>query len=356
MNKVFSVLAGLILICLAYLAYPSAVEPVLQVASGSDNSDNGNGSDYGEWTFAVMCDTRGDNSDTMDKSGINDTIISALVKDIVTQRCDLVLFPGDMVNGWSHNGTTTYAEQFANWRDAMGPVYSAGIEVYPIRGNHENGGEKERAPWPPVYPYPCLPASDPALKAAFIKAFNDSYIPMNGPEGEKGLTYSFAYKNAFFIGLDEYVNPHKVNQAWLDEQLKGNNRSHIFVFGHEPAIRVAHPDCLAYYPAERDAMWNSIARAGGRMYFCGHDHLYDMCHMKAANGEDIHQAIVGSCGAPLWNATNPYPEGEKVIGEYRNCNLTGYMLVTINGNHVMTEWRAMRNSGWETMDVMEYDL
>ena len=42
------------------------------------------------------------------------------------------------------------------------------------------------------------------------------------PEGEAGLTYSVTAKNALFVGLDEYVNLHRVNQAWLD----GYNASH----------------------------------------------------------------------------------------------------------------------------------
>jgi len=75
-------------------------------------------------------------------------------------------------------------------------------------------------------------------------------------------TFAVAHENALFIGLDNYVTPHRVNQAWLDQQLAANPRPHVFAFGHEPAFAVRHSDCLDDYPAARDAFLASLTDAG----------------------------------------------------------------------------------------------
>lgn len=309
-----------------------------------------------QWKFAVLCDTRGNNTDVMNKSGINDTFIGILAQEIVRQDCDLVLVPGDMINGYFKNGSTSFSKQFSNWRAAMKPVYDAGIEVYPVRGNHENGMEYPDLPWPPVYPPPSLPKTEPGIIEAYRKAFNDSYIPENGPNGERGLTYSFVHKNAFFVGLDEYIHPHMINLAWLEDPLSSNEMPHIFVFGHDPAFKMGHNDSLAYYPDERDIFWDALGKAGGKIYFCGHDHLYDRAHINDSMGDCIYQLIVGSGGAPMLRSSRPYAEGDRVVGDYRDYKHAGYMLVTISENQVKVDWMALDNSNWKALDSFAYEV
>lgn len=91
------------------------------------------------WKFAVISNTQGDNSETNNKSCINDAVVRAMAEDIVRENPDLVLVSGDLINGWFRNGGTDYAAQYANWKEAMRSVYHAGIRVYPIRGNHDSG-------------------------------------------------------------------------------------------------------------------------------------------------------------------------------------------------------------------------
>lgn len=303
-------------------------------------------SEGGSWTFAVLCDTRGDDNNSSYKSGINDTVLSAIATAVVKDDCELVLVPGDMINGWWANGSTSYADQFKNWRTAMAPVYGAGIKVYTVRGNHEDGPSI----YPPVPPYSSIP--DPALKAAYIEAFGGDN-PDNGPPGEKDLTYSFSYKNAFFMGFDQYVTPHKVNQAWMDGSLANNSQLHIFVFGHEPAFAINHPDCLAYYSTERCTFWNNIGNAGGQVYFCGHDHLYNRAHVTDCSGNEIYQMVVGSCGAPFKTWNPPYVDGS-VVGDYHNDTDCGYILVTIDDEIAWVEWKALEGNlddpRWITRD------
>ena len=315
-----------------------------------------------KWSFAVYCDTRGDNNIVNTaKSGVNDAVVNSVARDIVKEDAELVIFPGDLVNG-SFYIKTPYASQFASWRKEMAPVYDAKIKVYPIRGNHEDGpfAAPYRYPWPPNPD--ATPASLPiaGLKAAYLAAFSDPWIPTNGPAGETGLTYSFVYKNAFFVGLDQFIKPFRVNQPWLDEQFRQNKQPHAFVYSHTPAFRVGHTDSLAYYPAERDQFWNSLGNAGVRMYFSGHDHLYNRAHVKDQAGHTVYQVLTGAGGAPFNQWKPPYAEGDKVVGDYHKEGVNGYVLVTVDGSHVTMKWKTLSSKDgqdvWTVLDTLEYSV
>lgn len=316
----------------------------------------------GKWTYAVYCDSRGDNdANNLTKSGVNEAVANAVAKDMVREGVELVIFPGDMVNGWFMS-TTPYADQFATWRKAMAPVYAAGIKVYPVRGNHENGPSTppHYFPWPPGSgPEPTI-LPDAGLMTAYLNAFSDPWIPANGPAGEVGLTYSFVYKNAFFVGLDQSVNPFRVNQTWLNTQLAQNTQPHTFVYGHTPAFRVGHTDSLAYYPEDRDLFWNSLGNAGVRMYFSGHDHLYNRAHIKDQAGHTIYQVLTGAGGAPFNKWAPPYAEGDKVVGDYHQEGKNGYVLVTVDGANVTMRWKSLSSANglnvWTTEDTLEYSV
>ena len=315
------------------------------------------------WKFAVLCDTRGDNDPAnLTKSAINEVVVNSMASDLVKEGAELVIAPGDLVNGWFYI-SMPHADQFATWRKAMAPVYDAGIKVYPVRGNHEDGPPYPLVnfPWPPDPPnYPIiLPVA--GLRAAYRTAFSDT-CPTNGPPGEEGLTYSFFYKNAFFVGLDEYIKPYRVNQPWLDDQLMKNIQPHAFVYGHAPAFRVGHTDSLASYPGERDVFWNSLGNAGVRLYFSGHDHLYNRAHVNDLAGHTIYQVLAGSGGVPFNEWPHPpeggYFEGAKIVNDYHDEEHYGYIIVTVDGPRVTMKWKALLNNGvqgvWTTMDTLEY--
>lgn len=292
------------------------------------------------WKFAVVCDTRGDDNDTPGKKCINEYILKMIAQSIVDEGCKLVIVPGDMVNGWWANGKLPYDQQFKNWKSAMQPVYDK-MKVYTVRGNHEDGSST----YPPQTPYATTP--DPTLKEAYLENFgNDN--PQNGPEDEKGLTYYFTNGNAFFIGLDEYVHPYQVNFKWLTEimsqKLNRKETPHVFVFGHCPAFQVTHPDCLAFYKKQRDQFWDILGSNGAKIYFCGHDHLYNRLSAPTSKYGPIFQALVGSCGAPMKPWSPPYSD-PTVTGNYHNEKNIGYMVVTVDGSQVKAQWKVWDPDG-----------
>ncbi len=276
--------------------------------------------------FIVMGDSRGSFGDT---ASINEKILAEMADAVLDEDVDFVFFTGDLVWGYASKGTLQ--EQLRAWLSIMQPVYDAGIPVYTIRGNHEM-------------------AQDTASGGAWNEVFTGPYaLPVNGPDGEKGLTYSFTYKNIFVAALDNYVNEHRVNQTWLDAQLAANEQPHVFVVGHEPAFKAYHEDCLDDYPAQRDVFWESIKAAGGRVYLTGHDHFYD--HIRLDNGDgmpgnDLHQIIVGGSGATLYE--DPEYDGDNSLWTPKQVyheQAFGYVLVEVRGKLVKTIWKHRTEPG-----------
>ncbi len=146
--------------------------------------------------------------------------------------------------------------------------------------------------------------------------------------------------------MDQYTNgQHKVNQDWLDRQLYENKNLHVFIFGHEPAFEASHRDNLAFYPKERDFFWDSIGKAGARVYFCGHDHFYNRALIPDNKGNKIWQIIEGTGGGSLKKWSGTYREEKRVKGEYYDGDHHGYILVIVEGAKVTVNWKALIKPG-----------
>ncbi len=258
------------------------------------------------WRFAMVGDTHVPVSN----------ILGEMVTSMSADGVKLVLLAGDIVDAGASASAATFASQLDAWKALVEPLYSAGIGVYSIRGNHEADAKKSADTW----------------NAAFAGNY---LLPGNGPSGETNLTYSFTYKNALFVGLDNYVNLHKVNQAWLDQQFAANTKPHVFVFGHEAAFKVFHTDVLDDYASDRDIFWKSLSNAGAKVYLAGHDHFFDMARIDDGDGNaanDLYQAVVGSGGGDFFNQYRY--NGDNSI--YTPTNLShlvanGYLLVEVSG-------------------------
>jgi len=258
--------------------------------------------------------------------GASTTILAAIAQMTLDEGAALILFARDLVIAASD--PATLESQLTTWRDTMQPLYSAGIGVYPCRGNH-----------------------DFRSKAAWDNVFSGAYaLPGNGPVGEENVTFSFTVGNVFVVGLDQYVRISRVNQAWLDAQFASNVQPHVFVFGHEPAFAVLHWECLDDYPSERDAFWNSIKAEGGRVYLCGHDHMHNHARLDDGDGNqanDLHQYVIGTSGTSLYEWTGVYdgdngPWTPQLVYHEEEY---GYVLVEIDDSKVTLTWKHRTDPG-----------
>jgi len=293
----------------------------------------------GTWKFICVADTQ---SGISPENAVNTNVCIPMARQIVRENPDLLLVPGDLIYGNLTVDHSVMLAEYAQWTNVFSSVYAAGIPIYPIRGNHETFGDDTNG-------------------TDYLAVFGAS-LPTNGPAGEVGLTYSFTHKNAFFIGLDEYKNPQRVNQPWLDSQLASNGYPHVFVFGHEPAVQVVEPECLALETAARDLFLQSITEAGCRMYLCAHDHFYDRGRLMPKSGGSIMQVVSGAGGAPFetgWDGIYGQNFGEQAMGSncFYNTDIYGYVLVTVSNFNVTLEWKGSTNlATWTTYDTYSYQI
>lgn len=272
------------------------------------------------WKFIAVSDSQG-----LSLAGqINSNLLAEIAIAITNEMPDLVIFHGDLV----YSGTE---DSYRAWTNIMAPVYNAGIPVRPVRGNHDGD------------------TATYATAAGWTNVFA-ALLPTNGPAGETGCTYSFTNKNALFIALDQYIagQDHRINQAWLDAQLVSNSLPHVFVYGHEPAFKVYNDNfkTLAYYPSNRDTFWNSLAAAGVKVYFTGHEHLYDHARIDDGDGDttnDLHQCTVGTA-VPV-SKLDPFfaYDGNNSswtpVNEYRQSS-NGYVVGEVDGINVTLTWKS----------------
>jgi hypothetical protein len=165
---------------------------------------------------------------------------------------------------------------------------------YPVVGNHELPGQ----------------GSEPYTGANMDWLRNYDYGTVNpGPPGCPETTYSFDHGNSHFVMLNEYCDTggDTVTQGdipdhlytWLVTDLSSTDRTHIFVFGHEPAYpqpdadngRTRHVgDSLDQYPTNRDRFWSLLQSEGVVAYICGHTHNYSTIEIGGVWQLDVGHA------------------------------------------------------------------
>jgi len=234
------------------------------------------------WRFVYMSDHR---SALGHHPGVSTTTVSRLVADMRTNNIDLVLIGGDLIHG-DNQPTSGLIDQYDVFKNCLAPLTNMGIPYYAIPGNHEFWSENSS--WPQ--------ATD-----AWWQAFG-RLLPQNGPTSpcpERGMTYSFNHKSALFLGVNMYTNDSTswvykgADTNWVQTQLAGNTKPHVFVFGHVPQTLMASNDATVQTTVD---LWNLLADARCRAYFCGHKHSYQRTLTRAPNGAGYIQEIMDGSG------------------------------------------------------------
>jgi 3',5'-cyclic AMP phosphodiesterase CpdA len=219
--------------------------------------------------FAVVGDTQGQTGIAVNEEGL-----ALIVRHINDQQPPVrfVSFAGDLVSGlW--NPFWQY-DQYRIWKSFTQPLVDAGIAIYPAPGNHDQPNE---------------------LVSGLIwrMAFPD--LPDNGRGDDLGRTYSFD-SGPCHLAIVNTSNPwrnHQVDLDWLEQDLAASDRLVKAVIGHNPAFPVGphKGSSLDAYPELRNEFWQILTRNHVKVYFCGHEHVYD--HWIKDN---VHQVILGGAG------------------------------------------------------------
>jgi Calcineurin-like phosphoesterase len=307
------------------------------------------GSAAAPWKFALFSDGRSDRgNDPGATNGVRWASYNALAAHAASQHVSLVMFPGDLANGGRQFGLLK--DQWAAWSNALAPLYTNGIPVYPTRGNHEVAQDYSVTTWTNMF----------------------SYLPRNGPPGQEGLTYKVETNNALIIGFDQYIgrstnfdakNYKKgVNSGmvspWVIDQIKSTTKRWVFVFAHEAAYIGMHDDGLVNVPEERDALFDALGEKSG-LYLCGHDHMYVRRQAPDSHNNPVLEIVAGDGGAPPYGYTNfwmnsNYDRGVVPTTLFVNSKdvasntkgypmYFGYVLVTVYPDRLEGEWWALTN-------------
>jgi hypothetical protein len=302
------------------------------------------------WKFVIMADSRAESWDD-NGNGVAANTLEILVKDIENQSVDVVIFPGDMIGG-EPNDSNSLNKQLDSWKLVMKPLYDAGIPIYTVRGNHEYN----------PYGMGSKNTIDPSYEP-FLSHFP---LPSGTTSPDGGFTYSFAHKNAKFIGFDQYINRSsyfssalyglhsnqgQMMNSWVTAEITNSTSPLNFAFAHEPLFpSKSHPDCMANDPDSRDALLYALSDHHGA-YLCGHDHFYLRGTASDGRGHTVPELLVGTAGGGNYDYApgdaNGYtgPWTITVDKNYSNSSnpYFGYLLITVFDNNTWTgEFRAFR--------------
>jgi hypothetical protein len=198
-------------------------------------------------------------------------------------------------------------------RKIIDEEFGANAIWYPVAGNHDSDNP-----------------SDPDMKWIREEFHSLPYIVNSGPVNCEETTYSFDFKNAHFVVLNEYYDGAGDTKAdgnivpelllWLKNDLDKNTKPFVFIFGHEPAFPMPdeywkkirhHGDSLDKYPENRDAFWNLLEDKRVAAYICGHTHCYS--HYRRDGGK-VWQVVAAAC---------PYPENTHKYDALLNVIVSG---------------------------------
>jgi Calcineurin-like phosphoesterase len=287
----------------------------------------------------------------VDYDGINTVVATAICKAVLAEHANTLLWTGDIANINDRNGETL-ERRLQTWRNIMQPLYDAGINVWPVRGNHE------------VYRYVDGSYDGepiPDAKKAWDTVFSGRYaLPANGPPDEINLSFFSVSKSILIVGLDQYgtvdadilCRRHAVKQEWLEQVLKDQKRPFMFMYGHEPAFmagRHEDDDTLAADSCGRNAFWRSLVNAGVQVYFCGHDHFYDrmsVARNDVDHGRIVFQITAGTAGAPFYTASHYSGATQWTLQRLKHIEQAyGYILVEVDDKKATISFKASDAAG-----------
>ena len=171
---------------------------------------------------------------------------------------------------------------------------------YPVVGNHE---------------------AETPEDMAWLRAWGKKNIPFltrKGPENGRETTYSFDFKNAHFVVINQYYDGKSDTGTdgdiptplfdWLAEDLAGNSKPFVFVFGHEPFVsipdidngRYRHKeDSLEAHPKNSHRFWQLLRSYRITAFICGHTHNLSLSKINGIWQLDAgHSRGIGDTGAP----------------------------------------------------------
>jgi hypothetical protein len=271
-------------------------------------------------------------------------------------------------------------------------LYNAGIGFFPLRGNHESNAAAATE-FLRIYPQTGSGVNNQTPADALVATtMYGAQAVRGGPftvgsgfatePGFEGLTYAFDFDNARFVLYDQFTPTSNASHSvmtdadakWIGEQVAARPAGgHAFLFAHKGFITENHQDTLfgadpsANAPLQNTLM-ASLAGAGVRYHFGGHDHVHNRAIVTSPDGASTIQNVIAASDSykfyipqvPSNDARYDLP----AFGFLRENQLAqemftvGYYIVTVDGPQVTVDYWASPNDCNgdcdETNDVIPY--
>ena len=342
-----------------------------------------------KFEFALMSDSRaGVGGGERSFAGVNYHKLSRFMTDAYNNGADVILFGGDLVNGYT-TSLEDYRMQLKAWKDATEQI-GCYIPIYEGMGNHEavmdayDDGSKYGIEFD-KQDADGDKSAETIFAEEFVNPANSFPDPenTNAPSYEENVYY-FDYGNTRFIAfntnywwcnypedfggnLEGYVMDNQLEwiRNVLDDTKNIPSIEHVFMFAHEPAFPngghlhdaqwynggdsaenedyEGNPLDRAYVVERRDELWEAISQNGKVVaVFFGDEHNYNrMCidsetpvHLDgSANANftnSVWQIISGGAGAPFY-AQQETPWSGDVECFYPSKH---YCMVSVDGDKV----------------------
>jgi hypothetical protein len=319
------------------------------------------------FSFAVLSDCReGKAGFDYNFQAVNEKTLKRLLLNAKANNVDFVLFPGDLVSGYTTNAKD-FEKQLKSFAYSTEPV-SSSVPIFEGMGNHEAVFDLYFDN--PMISFDKLPpfSAEDIFGKVFVNPENGDFREKEGLPPYKENVYWFKYKNNLFVmlntnywwashpetyhgNLEGHIMDKQLN--WLKNTLKkqGKGVNNIFVFAHEPAFPVsAHmKDAMWYFGGKpsrnkgidrryvvkrRNEFLKILDKFKVKLVFFGDEHNYSRVlinkEIAPIKGE-IMQIITGGSGAPFYNLATeiPWKNNIKAFGRSNH-----YMFITVTKDKV----------------------
>ena len=301
------------------------------------------------WRFGVMSDTQWTTPDDgKNPNSVAVGIINQINDQFLKAHVQFVIQVGDLTD----NGTNAALDTRAQAAQAL---YNARIGFFPLRGNHE---------------------SSQAAAQEFQLDFPQTQGKGRNTVGARnfaspaanlqGLSYSFTYRNAKFVLLDQFTrldgtgstsnetnNTNIADQlGWISSTLSDKRReTHAFVFGHKNLIGQNHVDFLlgsdpSQNPSVQNSFIGTLQANGVRYYISGHDHTHHRSIVTSPDGVSKVEQLIGASDSskfyipaiPSNDEKYDTPRRETPIAQ--QVNEVGFYIFTVDGSQVTVDYYA----------------
>ncbi|MDP0499753.1 MAG: GH92 family glycosyl hydrolase [Verrucomicrobiota bacterium JB022] len=314
--------------------------------------------------FGVIPDTQGSTN------GVPVVEASSVAAKIIELAPELVIEVGDVTDGNS-SGDSKLSQLNLLKQTMVNPLRDAGIEYYPVRGNHDSNASSLTSDqawvWQKAFPW-LFEGQEPLI--------DPTDVPGGSGAAPNYRNYSFVLDtgaNTFLIALDEWDGGTDTNYSeWLRAKLAEiraeHPDAHIFPYSHTGVFATSlHPAMTEYISTGPGPFIEACAEYHIDGWLAGHNHIYDRSMAVDIDNDSRSEFFYITCGsasekfyglqrAPVENQRlNHLVDSTQTPGEP-----IAFQIIEINGPFVtMHNWMAPQNPNgtfteWTVWDTYAY--